>query len=76
MKAVLLLSFFLTISVSVLAYHDDNNDVQARAVSCTMAASGGDDTPALVAAIATCPTTTIPVGTTLNISTRLDMVIA
>jgi len=59
--------------VSAIFYRDENNGVHTRAVSCTMAASGGDDTPALVAAIAACPTTTIPVGTTLNISTRLDM---
>ncbi|TDL23426.1 glycoside hydrolase family 28 protein [Rickenella mellea] len=47
----------------------------SAAPSCTVTAAGAgkDDAPALLAAVQACPTTIIPVGTTLNISTRLDM---
>ncbi|TDL23425.1 glycoside hydrolase family 28 protein [Rickenella mellea] len=47
----------------------------SAAVSCTVTAAGAgkDDAPALLAAVQACPTTIIPTGTTLNISTRLDM---
>ncbi|KAF5354908.1 hypothetical protein D9756_005522 [Leucocoprinus leucothites] len=40
---------------------------------CTLAASGGDDAPALLRAVRSCTTTTIPKGTTLNIGTRMNM---
>ncbi|TFK74685.1 pectin lyase-like protein [Pluteus cervinus] len=41
--------------------------------SCTVTASGGDDSPRLLAAVRACSETIIPHGTTLNIATRLDM---
>lgn len=40
---------------------------------CHLTASGGDDAPQFLAAAASCGTVTIPEGTTLNISTRLNM---
>ena len=45
----------------------------AQGSSCTMARSGGNDAPALLAAAAACSVVTIPAKTTLNITTRLDM---
>ncbi|KAJ7163009.1 glycoside hydrolase family 28 protein [Mycena filopes] len=43
--------------------------------SCTLKAlgSGKDDSPQLLTAMQTCSTVVIPVGTTLNVSTRLNM---
>ncbi|KAJ7037716.1 glycoside hydrolase family 28 protein [Mycena alexandri] len=43
--------------------------------SCTLKAlgSGKDDSPQLLTAMQTCSTVVVPVGTTLNISTRLNM---
>ena len=41
--------------------------------SCTLTASGGDDAPQFLSAVASCPTVTIPKSTTLNIATRLNM---
>ncbi|KAI0087084.1 glycoside hydrolase family 28 protein [Irpex rosettiformis] len=45
------------------------------AASCTVTASGSDDGPALLAAMANsaCPTVVVPTSTTLNIETRLNM---
>ncbi|TRM68985.1 glycoside hydrolase family 28 protein [Schizophyllum amplum] len=43
------------------------------AADCTLAASGSDDAPAFLAAVAECDTVIIPSDTTLNVSTRLDM---
>ncbi|KAH8827874.1 glycoside hydrolase family 28 protein [Flagelloscypha sp. PMI_526] len=40
---------------------------------CTLSASGGDDGPAFVNAAKSCSKVTIPVGTTLNISTLMTM---
>jgi len=45
----------------------------AKEGSCTLSNSGGDDAPALLAAVAACSVVSIPAETTLNISTRLDM---
>ncbi|TDL16537.1 glycoside hydrolase family 28 protein [Rickenella mellea] len=47
----------------------------SAAVSCTVIAAGAglDNGPSLLSAVQACPTTIIPVGTTLNISTRLNM---
>jgi galacturan 1,4-alpha-galacturonidase len=43
--------------------------------SCTLSTSGGDDGPAFVAAAlsSSCPTVTVPVGTTLSIATKMNM---
>ena len=43
--------------------------------TCTLRASGGDDAPAFVSAVlnSTCSTVKIPKGTTLNISSPMDM---
>ncbi|KAL5483251.1 hypothetical protein ACEPAI_8481 [Sanghuangporus weigelae] len=43
--------------------------------SCTLTASEGDDAPIFVSAVLNpaCPTVHIPSGTTLNISTKMDM---
>ena len=45
------------------------------ASSCTLTASGSDDGPALLAAMANsaCSTVVVPASTTLNIETRLNM---
>lgn len=49
--------------------------LEARATNCTVAAAGAgkDDAPAFIAAVKSCATTTVPVGTTLNISSKIDM---
>ena len=43
--------------------------------SCTLKASGSDDAPAFLAAAfdASCPTVTVPSGTTLSIQSKLNM---
>jgi hypothetical protein len=47
----------------------------ALAQSCTLAAlgSGKDDSPQFLTAMQACSTVVVPAGTTLNISTRLNM---
>ena len=47
----------------------------ASRATCTLNASGGDDGPAFVSAVlnTSCSTVEIPSGTTLNISSPLDM---
>ena len=50
--------------------------LDARATSaCTLTASGSDDAPAFLSAAAdsSCPTVTIPSGTTLSIQSKLNM---
>ena len=50
--------------------------LEARATSaCTLTASGSDDAPAFLSATAdsSCPTVTIPSGTTLSIQSKLNM---
>lgn len=51
------------------------SSLEPRQASCTLAAAGAgkDDAPAFLAAVKSCSTTTIPAGTTLNISTKMDM---
>ena len=48
---------------------------RAAEASCTLSASGGDDASAFLsaAADASCPTVTIPSGTTLSIRSKLNM---
>lgn len=48
-------------------------DPQRPNAGCSLTASGGDDSPQLLAAVKACPTVTIPKATTLNIATRLNM---
>lgn len=48
-------------------------DAAVAQTGCTLSASGGDDAPALLKAVQSCATTTIPLGTTLNIATRMNM---
>ncbi|KAK7458722.1 hypothetical protein VKT23_009722 [Stygiomarasmius scandens] len=48
-------------------------NIPATTGSCTIKASGGDDGPALVAAVKSCKTVTIPCGTTLSIQSAMDM---
>ncbi|KAI9346731.1 glycoside hydrolase family 28 protein [Zopfochytrium polystomum] len=43
-----------------------------EAAGCNLAASGGDDGPALAAALKSCATVTVPAGVTLAINTALD----
>ncbi|KII95596.1 glycoside hydrolase family 28 protein [Plicaturopsis crispa FD-325 SS-3] len=57
---------------SALAYAASSVSRGASA-SCTLSASGGDDSPQLLAAVQSCPVTVISSGTTLNIGTRLNM---
>jgi galacturan 1,4-alpha-galacturonidase len=45
----------------------------ARSVSCTVTASGGDDGPAFIDAVQRCDTVKIPFETTLSIATKMDM---
>ncbi|KAF9078343.1 pectin lyase fold/virulence factor [Rhodocollybia butyracea] len=56
----------------LLAYFALVTSVNGRNI-CRLTASGGDDAPQFLAAAASCGTVTIPEGTTLNISTRLNM---
>lgn len=42
-------------------------------ISCTLAASGGDDAPAFLSAVQSCATTTIPEGTIISIGSPLNM---
>lgn len=43
------------------------------ATSCTLTASGGDDSPQFLSAVKNCQTVVIPKTTTLSINTRLNM---
>jgi galacturan 1,4-alpha-galacturonidase len=58
-----LVSYALTVSVP-----------STDATSCTVTAAGAgkDDAPALVSALQTCATVTVPAGTTLNISSKIN----
>ncbi|KAF9078463.1 pectin lyase fold/virulence factor [Rhodocollybia butyracea] len=64
--------FSLSKFVSLLACFATVANVSGRD-TCRLTASGGDDAPQFLAAAANCGTVTIPEGTTLNISTRLNM---
>lgn len=50
-------------------------DLDLAPSSCTLKAAGAgkDDAPGFLAAVKHCSTTVIPVGTTLNISTKMDL---
>ncbi|TFK44960.1 glycoside hydrolase family 28 protein [Crucibulum laeve] len=48
-------------------------DAATSKASCTLTASGGDDSPQFLSAVKACQTVTIPKSTTLNIATRLNM---
>ncbi|KAF5392804.1 hypothetical protein D9757_000920 [Collybiopsis confluens] len=67
-KVVCLLSLFTLSAKASVASRKRDDDA-----SCTLTASGGDDAPQFLAAASSCGTVTIPLGTTLNISTRLNM---
>ncbi|KAG6861698.1 hypothetical protein C0995_013267 [Termitomyces sp. Mi166 len=50
--------------------HASSEKIQA---SCTLTASGGDDSPQFLEAVVSCSTVIIPKDATLNIATRLNM---
>ncbi|KAJ3575269.1 hypothetical protein NP233_g1209 [Leucocoprinus birnbaumii] len=68
----MLLSSATRVVLGALGILSAINTVTAQA-GCTLRASGGDDAPALLKAVKSCATTTIPTGTTLNIATRMNM---
>ncbi|KIK55487.1 glycoside hydrolase family 28 protein [Collybiopsis luxurians FD-317 M1] len=76
MRGVSLLSKFFSL-LALLTVSEASavakRGAQTSEASCTLKASGGDDAPQFLAAAASCSTVTIPVGTTLNIETRLNM---
>ncbi|KAJ7270853.1 glycoside hydrolase family 28 protein [Mycena rebaudengoi] len=66
------LSSLLALCSLALA-HEFSRDVRLPRAGCTLTASGGDDSPQLLTAMQACSTVVVPVGTTLNIATRLNM---
>ena len=78
--AVLLTPFLrlivLAVSARALRVPLPSLPLHGRAASaCTLQASGGDDAPAFLDAVAdaSCPTVTIPAGTTLSIRSNMNM---
>ncbi|KNZ73955.1 putative exopolygalacturonase B [Termitomyces sp. J132] len=64
------LSLIISIAFGATFVNASSERIQA---SCTLTASGGDDSPRFLEAVASCSSVVIPKDTTLNIATRLNM---
>jgi galacturan 1,4-alpha-galacturonidase len=68
-------AFLVLLTSALAAFASPSPALSARASTCTLSAAGPgkDDAPAFLSAVRTCDTAVVPHGTTLNISTPLNM---